>query len=371
MEDAERLDWLRLIRTPRIGPVTFHELLARYGTASQAIEALPDLAKQARNPLRVPSRNDAEREFATATKAGAQILTLRDPAYPAHLRQTDTPPPVLSILGDSVALARPAVAIVGSRNASAAGTRMARQLAIELGRAGMVVVSGLARGIDAAAHQGALETGTVAVLAGGLDRPYPSENIPLMREIAAKGGTVISEMPWGWEPRAQDFPRRNRIVAGLSLGLLVVEAAMRSGSLISARLASELGRLVFAVPGSPLDPRAAGTNKLLKDGAVLVTEVADILDQLGTQIPATPLNEPAQRSFFGEAIALPPLAPKDGSINLAVQSALSPFPTSIDELVAHTGLNAAQIRGALLELDLAGRLERHSNGGVSLVAIER
>nr|WP_289852585.1 DNA-processing protein DprA [Mesorhizobium liriopis] len=367
---------MRLIRTPRIGPVTFHELLARYGTASQAIEALPDLAKQARNPLRIPSRNDAEREIATATKAGAQILTLRDPAYPAHLRQTDTPPPVLSVLGDTASPARPAVAIVGARNASAAGTRMARQLATELGRAGMVVVSGLARGIDAAAHQGALETGTVAVLAGGLDRPYPSENIPLMREIAAKGGAVISEMPWGWEPRAQDFPRRNRIVAGLSLGLLVVEAAMSSGSLISARLANELGRLVFAVPGSPLDPRAAGTNKLLKDGAVLVTEVADILDQLGTQItrapiPTTPNSETAQRSFFTEAITLPPLAPEDGSVNLAVQSALSPVPTSIDELVAHTGLNAAQIRGALLELDLAGRLERHSNGGVSLVAIER
>lgn len=369
MDDAERLDWLRLIRTPRIGPVTFHELLARFGTASHAIEALPDLARQARNPLHVPSRTDAERELATAAKARARILTLRDAAYPAHLRQTDAPPPVLSVLGDPACLGKPAVAIVGARNASAAGTRMARQLAAELGRAGFVVVSGLARGIDAAAHQGALESGTVAVLAGGLDKPYPSENIPLMRAIAASGGAVLSEMPWGWEPRAQDFPRRNRIVAGLSLGLLVVEAAIRSGSLISARLANELGRLVFAVPGSPLDPRAAGANRLLKEGAVLVTELADILDQLGTQLPA-----PAQRSFFSEALETPSLAPADRSADRStartVEEALSPVPTSVDELVAHTGLSASEIRGALLELDLAGRLERHSGGAVSLLGVE-
>jgi DNA processing protein len=240
---------------------------------------------------------------------------------------------------------------------------MARMLAAELGRDGNAIVSGLARGIDTAAHHGSLSTGTIGVLAGGLDRPYPPENADLCDEIAANGGAVVSEMPFGWEPRAQDFPRRNRIVAGMALGLVVVEAAKRSGSLISARLAGEMGRLVFAVPGSPLDPRAAGANGLLKDGAILVTETADIIEALapltGRPVqPAVQLEEPPDFS------ATPPPGDDDRA---RVVEALGPTPTGIDELIRHTGLHPAQMFMILLELDLAGRLERHAGGTVSLV----
>jgi DNA processing protein len=239
---------------------------------------------------------------------------------------------------------------------------MARMLASDLGREGFAVVSGLARGIDTAAHEGSLSTGTIAVLAGGLDRPYPPENIRLCDEIAERGA-VISEMPFGWEPRAQDFPRRNRLVAGMALGLVVVEAAKRSGSLISARLAGEMGRLVFAVPGSPLDPRAAGTNGLLKDGATLVTEAADILDAVRplagkTLPPDLSAQEPPD---FDDA---PPPAATDRA---RIIEALGPTPVSVDELIRHTGLHPAKVFMILLELDLAGRLERHSGGAVSLI----
>jgi DNA processing protein len=238
---------------------------------------------------------------------------------------------------------------------------MAQALAADLGREGYAVVSGLARGIDTAAHRGSLATGTIAVLAGGLDLPYPPENIDLYNEIAAGGGAVISEMPFGWEPRARDFPRRNRIIAGLAYGLVVVEAAKRSGSLISARLAGEMGRLVFAVPGSPLDPRAAGTNGLLKDGAILVTEAKDVLEQIAPLVGAPPppsdLDEPPDLS------AVPPPGDDDRD---RVLEALSPVPTAIDEIIRYTGLHPAQVFMVLLELDLAGRLERHAGGAVSL-----
>jgi DNA processing protein len=250
---------------------------------------------------------------------------------------------------------------VGARNASLAGVKMARMLAYELGQEGYAVVSGFARGIDAAAHTGSLDTGTIAVLAGGLDRPYPPENVALMDAIAERGA-LVSEMPFGWEPRARDFPRRNRLVAGLSFGLVVVEAALRSGSLISARLAGEMGRLVFAVPGSPLDPRAAGTNGLLKDGATLVTEARDVLDAL------SPLSSvaPAARNSFEEPpdfSAAPPPGQDDRALIL---EALGPTPVGVDEIIRHTGLHPAQVFMILLELDLAGRLERHSGGLVSL-----
>jgi DNA processing protein len=239
-------------------------------------------------------------------------------------------------------------------------------LSAELGRDGYAVVSGLARGIDTAAHQGAIATGTIAALAGGLDRIYPPENIDLCHEIAARGGAIISEMPFGWEPRAKDFPRRNRIVAGLSLGLVVVEAAKRSGSLISARLAGEMGRLVFAVPGSPLDPRAAGANGLLKDGAILVTEARDVIEQIAPLVglappPPVSLEEPPDFS------ATPP--PRDDD-RARVVEALGPVPVGVDEIIRHTALHPAQVFMILLELDLAGRLERHAGGAVALLVLE-
>ena len=255
------------------------------------------------------------------------------------------------------------VAIVGARNASLAGIKMARNLAAELGRDGYGIVSGLARGIDTAAHQGSLATGTVGVFAGGLDMPYPPENIGLCDEICERGGALISEMPFGWQARAQDFPRRNRLVAGAALGLVVVEAAKRSGSLISARLAGEMGRLVFSVPGSPLDPRAGGTNGLLKDGAILVTEVSDISAALAplTERPAAAaaLEEPP------DFLATPPPGENDRD---RVVEALGPTPTAPDEIIHHTGLHPAQVFMVLLELDLAGRLERHAGGQVSLIS---
>ncbi|MFC6488651.1 DNA-processing protein DprA, partial [Nitratireductor sp. GCM10026969] len=250
---------------------------------------------------------------------------------------------------------------VGARNASLAGVKLAQRMAMELGREGYVVVSGLARGIDAAAHQGSLETGTVAALAGGLDRPYPPENEALFSQIAERG-VVLSEMPFGWTPRAKDFPRRNRLVAGMSYGLLVVEAANRSGSLISARLANEMGRLVFAIPGSPLDPRAAGTNKLLKQGAILVTGTGDIIEAVAPLIGRLPtgreLDEPAD---FSSA------PPPDDDARALVLTALGPTPVGVDEIIRHTGLHPAQVALVLLELDIAGRLERHSGGTVSLL----
>lgn len=277
----------------------------------------------------------------------------------------DNPPPLVSVKGQAAVFTLPPVAIVGARNASLAGVKMARLLAAELGRDGYAVVSGLARGIDTAAHQGAISSGTIAVLAGGLDRIYPPENIDLCHEIAERGGAVISELPFGWEPRAKDFPRRNRIVAGLSLGLVVVEAAKRSGSLISARLAGEMGRLVFAVPGSPLDPRAAGANGLLKDGAILVTEARDVIAQIAPLVGQTPpppvsLEEPPDFS------ATPP--PRDDD-RARVVEALGPVPVGVDEIIRHTALHPAQVFMILLELDLAGRLERHPGGAVSLLVL--
>lgn len=364
LSDRQRRAWLRLIRTPNVGPATFRDLVNRYGSAENAIAMLPELtlAGGAMHRVRIPSVEETEAEMEAADRFGARFVCLGEPDYPPILKTVDHPPPVLALKGEAAVLRLPAVAIVGSRNASLAGIKLARNFAAELGRDGYCVVSGLARGIDTAAHQGSLATGTVAVLAGGLDMPYPPENVELFEEIAARGA-VVSEMPFAWQPRAQDFPRRNRIVAGLGLGLLVVEAARRSGSLISARLAGEMGRLVFAVPGSPLDPRAGGTNGLLKDGAILTTEPADLLQALaplagrGMPAPAT-LEEPPDFS------ATPP--PGDGE-RARVVEVLGPVPVGVDEIIRHTGLHPAQVFMVLLELDLAGRLERHAGGNVSLV----
>ncbi|ORE99008.1 DNA-processing protein DprA [Aurantimonas sp. 22II-16-19i] len=369
-----RLAWLRLIRSENVGPVTFRELINRYGSAAAALEALPDLAARGGRRIVVCGETAAAEEMARAQKLGARFVCLGEPDYPRHLRTVDHAPPVLALMGDAGCFDRPALAIVGARNASLSGIKLTRIFATGVGSAGFVVVSGLARGIDAAAHDAALATGTVGVFAGGLDRPYPQENRPLMRQIIDHGGALVSEMPFGWTARAIDFPRRNRLVAGLSLGLLVVEAALRSGSLISARLAGELGRLVFAVPGSPLDPRAAGANRLIRDGAILACEPADVLEAL------TPLAERADGSEDGSldepARDGPPLEglpleatgdePVRGERERIVET-LGPTPVAIDEIIAHTGSSPGIVQLVLLELDLAGRLERHPSGMVSLL----
>jgi len=365
LSDRQRLGWLRLIRTENVGPATFRDLINRFGSAESALAMLPDLVRSggASRLPRIPTVAEAEAEIEAARRIGASFVAIGEPEYPPVLRRMEQPPPLVAVKGEPAVFQLPPIAIVGARNASLAGIKMARNLAAELGANGYAIVSGLARGIDTAAHEGGLATGTVAVLAGGLDRPYPPENEELCREIAARGGALISEMPFGWEPRARDFPRRNRIVAGLSLGLVVVEAARRSGSLISARLAGELGRLVFAVPGSPLDPRAAGTNGLLKEGAILVTEARDVLDQLA---PLLGRAAPGPETFEE-----PPdfsTAPPPGDDDRArVVEVLGPVPVEIDEIIRHTGLHPAMVFMILLELDLAGRLERHSGGSVSLL----
>ncbi|MGP2492459.1 DNA-processing protein DprA [Mesorhizobium sp. PUT5] len=364
LSDRQRRAWLRLIRTPNVGPATFRDLINRYGSAENAIAMLPELtlAGGAMRRIRIPSVDEAEAEMDTADRLGCRFVCLGEPDYPPILKAVDHPPPVLAVKGNADVFHLPGVSIVGSRNASLAGIKLACNFAAELGREGYSIISGLARGIDTAAHQGALATGTVAVLAGGLDMPYPPENAELFEEIAARGA-VVSEMPFGWQPRAQDFPRRNRIVAGLGLGLLVVEAAKRSGSLISARLAAEMGRLVFAVPGSPLDPRAGGTNGLLKDGAILTTEPADIMQALAPLAGAErslshTLEEPP------DFAATPPPGDDDRT---RVIEALGPVPVGVDEIIRHTGLHPAQVFMVLLELDLAGRLERHAGASVSLL----
>ena len=364
LSDRQRLAWLRLIRTDNIGPATFRDLINRFGSAETAIEMLPELTRLGggNRLLRVPSVDEAEAEMALAAKAGARFVAIGEADYPSMLRRVENPPPLIAVKGNASVFVLPPVAIVGARNASLAGIRMSRMLAADLGREGFSIVSGLARGIDTAAHEGSLATGGIAVLAGGLDRPYPPENVDLMETLTANGAAV-SEMPFGWEPRARDFPRRNRIIAGLSLGLVVVEAAFKSGSLISARMAGELGRLVFAVPGSPLDPRAAGTNGLLKDGATLVTEARDVIEAISPLIGRPPgeaetLEEPP------DFTATPPPGDLDRE---RVIEALGPVPTGVDEIIRHTGLHPAQVFMILLELDLAGRLERHPGGQVSLI----
>ncbi|PWJ85797.1 DNA processing protein [Pseudaminobacter salicylatoxidans] len=368
LSDRQRLNWLRLIRTPNVGPASFRDLVNRFGSAETAIEMLPELmiSGGARRIARIPSMAEAKAEMEEARRHGARFVCIGEPDYPPLLRRMDNPPPLLAMKGTGDVFALPAVAIVGARNASLAGIKMARMLAAELGRDGHCVVSGLARGIDTAAHQGSFATGTVGVLASGLDRPYPPENIGLIDEITANGGAIVSEMPFGWEPRAQDFPRRNRIVAGMTLGLVVVEAAKRSGSLISARLAGEMGRLVFAVPGSPLDPRAAGANGLLKDGAILVTEAGDISAALA---PLTGMPLPLPPAFQ-EPPDFSTTAPPGDDDRYLVLEALGPVPVGIDDIIRHTGLHPAQVFMILLELDLAGRLERHSGGAVSLVLLD-
>ena len=363
LSDAERLDWLRLIRSENVGPVTFRNLLRHFGSAGAALDALPGLAKRggAARAIRICPRDDAEREIEAAQDFGASFIASCEDAYPRRLAEIDDAPPLIAARGNLAALSRPMIAIVGARNASAAGLKFAERLARELGEAGFVIASGLARGVDAAAHRASLSTGTVAVLAGGQDCVYPEENIGLLDTLLAEG-TAISEMPLGWTPRAQDFPRRNRIISGLSLGVVIVEAAKRSGSLITARFALEQGREVFAVPGSPIDPRAEGTNGLLKQGATLVTESADVLAAVRPIIGQ--LREPAAPGPGDDPILT---GEPDAGTRARIVELLGPTPVGIDDLVRLGGTTPAVVRTILLELELAGRIERHRGGLVSLL----
>ncbi len=353
------IDRLRLVRSPGIGPITFRQLIARFGDAAAALAAVPDLAR--RGGGRAPSlfsRADAEREFEQVEKLGARYIILGQGLYPRLLAEMDDAPPLLMAKGQLGLLERVAVAIVGARNASAAACRFARGLAHGLGQQGAVVVSGLARGIDAAAHDGSMDSGTIGCAAGGIDVFYPPENEPRQRRMW-QVGLVVSERPPGLEPRAKDFPRRNRIIAGIGLGTVVVEAAPRSGSLITARLATEAGREVMAVPGSPLDPRAQGCNQLIRDGATLVQSAADVMEAI--------------RPFEGRVESAPmpyeaPIAPTecDESATSTVEELLGPSPVPVDEIIRLSGVPSGAVQMALLELDLAGRLDRHAGGKVSL-----
>jgi len=365
LTEEQRIDWLRLIRADNVGPRTFRSLVNHFGGAGAALAALPDLARRggANRPTRIPSRAEAERELKAARALGVLYVALGEPDYPPRLQAINDAPPLIAVRGEPSVLARPLVAIVGSRNASAAGVKFAERLARDLGAAGFGIVSGLARGIDAGAHRASLETGTVAVLAGGHDRIYPPEHADLLAAILPHGAAV-SEMPLGWEPRGRDFPRRNRLISGLSLGVVIVEAARRSGSLITARLAGEQGRDVFAVPGSPLDPRAEGTNALLKQGAILVTEAADVIAALEPLI-GRDVNLPA-REDDADPVPLLDAEPSTDQRSRII-ALLGPAPAALDDLVRLSQASPATVRTVLLELELAGRLEHHGGGLMSLV----
>lgn len=366
LSDRQRLAWLRLYRSDNIGPATFRDLIAHCGSAEAALDMLPELTRRGgqMKSVRLCAADQAERELVAAARYGARIVGFGEPDYPPMLRQTENAPPLVTIKGDPSVFQRNSVGVVGARNASMSGLKVAQKLSRGIGAAGHTVVSGLARGIDRAAHEASLNSGTIAVLAGGIDKPYPPENVELLEAIQNGVGAAITDQPFGWEARARDFPRRNRIVAALSLGLVVVEAALRSGSLISARFANELGRLVFAVPGSPLDPRAEGVNSLLKNGAIVTTSAEDVIDALAPlddRAPSFPRAQPLLEPE--EAVALPP----SDDQRTHILSLLGPSPVDIDDLIAHSGLAPAQVHLTILELDLAGRIERHSGNRVSLV----
>jgi len=365
LTDAERVDRLRLIRSDNVGPRTFRSLVHHFGSAKAALARLPELARRggAARAGRILSEDDARGELAASQRMGVSLVTPDEAGYPPRLATLDDAPPLLGIRGATEALMRPMIAIVGSRNASGAGLKFAGRLAHDLSDAGFVITSGLARGIDQAAHRTSIDGGTVAVLAGGHDKIYPPEHEDLLAQILVSGA-AISEMPLGHAPRARDFPRRNRLISGAALGVVVVEAAHRSGSLITARIANEQGREVFAVPGSPLDPRAAGTNDLIKQGATLITEAADVINAVAP-IMERPieLREPDNAEPFQDSCDFDPGA----GDRARIVGLLGPAPLSLDDLVRMAAASPATVRVVLLELELAGRLERHGGGMVSLI----
>ena len=352
-------DRLRLIRSANIGPVSYHQLVARFGTAAASLDAIPMLASRAGGKAPVlADPKIVERERAAVARLGARHVFIGDPDYPPLLAELDTAPPVLIVRGNANLAQRRAVAIVGARNASAAACRFARDLAYGLAGEAIVVVSGLARGIDTAAHQGSIDGGTIGVIASGIDIAFPPENAELQARVG-EGGLLVTEYPPGTEPIARHFPQRNRIIAGIAVGTIVVEAAPRSGSLITARLAGEAGRDVMAVPGSPLDPRAQGCNQLIREGATLIQSVADVVEAIGP-IDARMLRSPA--SGYGA----PPPADASDAERRRLVALLGPVPVAIDELIRQSGLSPAVVQMVLLELELGGRLDRHSGGRVAL-----
>ncbi|MEM6383591.1 MAG: DNA-processing protein DprA [Pseudomonadota bacterium] len=372
LSDAQRLNWLRLARTPRIGPVRFQELINLFGSAEEALSRLPSFTARKGQPLHPPAVAQIEAEMEAAQRLGAHFVARGEAGYPIALATTDRPPPLLCTRGAAQAVAnRPMVAIVGSRNASAGALAHTKQVAADLGAAGIIVVSGLARGIDAAAHLGALSSGTIAFFGGGLGEVYPPEHQSLADSIADSGGALYSEMPLNWSPRAQDFPRRNRLVAGASLALLVVEAAIRSGSLITTRQANDLGRIVMATPGFPLDPRSVGPNQLLRDGANLVRNAQDILEDLGPMLDQQDAGEtfaslPAQNTDtsndtngFSEDFTGGENSQRWEELDGTMASALSISPTTFDLIVEAAGVAPGPARAWLLEHELAGEVVRY------------
>jgi DNA processing protein len=362
LNDSERLAWLRLARTESIGPVSFTALIARFGDAREALKEAPRLARRggAKGELRIPAEGDARAELDALAELGGRLIASIEPDFPAGLTVLDPPPPVISVLGRPDILQREMVAIVGARNASALGIKFARHLARDLAEAGLIVASGLARGIDYAAHSGALDSGTVAVVAGGVDVIYPPENASLYEKIAHQGA-VIAELPLHTAPLARHFPRRNRLISGLARGVVVVEAAERSGSLITATYALEQGREVFAVPGSPLDPRARGSNRLIREGATLTETADDVLAVLRPMMGRS-LGETTQNRSAPPA---PVSAGKAEDIRAIVEEKLGPAPIEIDELIRQCGVPAADVLTVLLELELAGRVQRHPGNRIS------
>ncbi len=365
LTDEQRIDWQRLIRNQNVGPRTFRALINHYGGARAALDALPALARRGGggvSPI-ICSRDQAEREIEAAQKLGVELIAIGEPDYPRRLQVIDDAPPLIALRGHRSVLSMPVVAIVGSRNASAAGIKLTQRIVQGLCEEGFATASGLARGIDAAAHRSSLATGTIAVLAGGHDRVYPPEHARLLDAIL-ETGMALTEMPIGWEPRARDFPRRNRLISGLALGVVIVEAAKRSGSLIASRLALEARPRSFCDPGSPLDPRAEGTNSLIKQSATPVTEAADIISVLqpimGVE-PKAPMREPdvGDDGTRGEEPAPNELA--------RIIGLLSPTPVSIDDLIRLSQTSPRVVRMVLLELEIAGRLERHGGSLVSLL----
>jgi DNA processing protein len=337
----ERIAWARLARTPRVGPLTFAGLIARFRTAAAALEALPRISK-----LSPPSTDHVEAEIQSVEAMGGRLVASCEPDYPPLLAQLDAPPALLALRGDAAWLKKPTIAIVGSREGSAAALMFAERLASDLGAAGFTIVSGLARGVDAASHRGSLVTGTAAVLAGGLDHPYPPQNLKLHDAICEKG-VVVSEAPLGSVPRARDFPRRNSVISGLSRSVVVIEAALRSGSLITARAAADQGREVMAAPGSPLDPRARGSNALIKQGATLIESADDVIAALGDTRP--PLRPLSAGPLFADA---PPITP---GLPRKIAALLSPTPVHVNDLARLLEASAGAVAAALTELELEGR----------------
>ena len=378
LSQKQRLDWLQLIRSENVGPATFRDLINHFGTAGEALQSLPQLANRAgKKSIRIFPRANAEAELEKAARLNINIVGMGEASYPRYLKSIDYPPPLLSIRGNLQVNEHPPIGIVGARNSSLSGLKLAAIFAGELGAIPYYIVSGFARGIDVSAHRAALTSGTIAVLAGGVDNIYPAEHEEFYWQFLENGNAFVSEMPLGYRPRSVDFPRRNRIIAGISLGVIVIEASKRSGSLITARLANESGRLVFAVPGSPLDPRSAGANSLLKNGALIASQPSDIVEEI-----ADLLDRPLQHELFAknkysleddqiphENNMEPETVITDTSMSNRhkIIQALGPTPVEVDELVRHCQLPVSLIQLVLIELSLANRLDRHPGNKVSLV----